>query len=148
MDSRSVRAATRRANAERARLEEAKKRREELMRQMEVMRNEMPRHAAELERIRKEKEDLLGCPVCRENCNATNKFPCLWECGHTVCADCMIRLVARQWTEQRSVPKKDRVDIYCPSCMFIMKRMLYPLNPNILVKNEDVLQWIRANQDH
>uniref|UniRef100_A0A1I7TVI7 Prophage protein n=2 Tax=Caenorhabditis tropicalis TaxID=1561998 RepID=A0A1I7TVI7_9PELO len=42
--------------------------------------------------------------------------------------------------------KKDKVDKFCPSCRFKMPNMPHPLNPWILVKNEDVLEWIRRKK--
>uniref|UniRef100_A0A1I7TRN8 RING-type domain-containing protein n=1 Tax=Caenorhabditis tropicalis TaxID=1561998 RepID=A0A1I7TRN8_9PELO len=146
MNSRDVRAATRQAKASRARLKEAKKRMKELMRQNEEMKDKMARDAPMLEGINKKVEELLKCPMCVASCDATAKVPCILECGHTFCGECMIVLVAKAFDDLAPNKKSDWVDIRCPTCQFKVSRMNYPLDLALVRKNEDVLTFIKTMQ--
>uniref|UniRef100_A0A1I7TRN6 RING-type domain-containing protein n=1 Tax=Caenorhabditis tropicalis TaxID=1561998 RepID=A0A1I7TRN6_9PELO len=144
MSSRDARSSTRRLNALRAQLEEAKMIEEEVMRENRALKDEMVRTAAELERINKKKEALLECPVCMRSFNGADQVPILLKCSHTVCGSCMVELVHMAWTKLEQ--KTDQVDINCPSCRCKNSNLPHPLNPWLLRKNKDVLEFFRATQ--
>uniref|UniRef100_A0A1I7TPC5 RING-type domain-containing protein n=1 Tax=Caenorhabditis tropicalis TaxID=1561998 RepID=A0A1I7TPC5_9PELO len=142
MSARDLRNAVRRARESRARLEEARRRNKELRERCEEMKRPMELQKIRMEEIKKERKELLECPVCRESFNTAEKVPSFLACDDTVCGECVKKIVEVAHGEQIG---RNRVTIQCPECREGIE-VPYPFNPQAYRRNEDLITFMEETQ--